>query len=53
MAQLILTLSIAILGGYWHSEASSQDGSEDPVHFYIEFGYSSFVEGFFTFVRYF
>ena len=53
IAQLILTLSIAILGGYWHSEASSKGDSEDPVHFYIEFGYSSFVEGFFTFVRYF
>ena len=55
IAQLILTLSIAILGGFWHSEASKQggDSGEERVHFYIEFGYSSIIEGFFTFVRYF
>lgn len=73
IAQLILTLSIAILGGFWHSEATSitgtgiNDAPEDTkntnlssgavpttsVHFYIEFSYSSIIEGFFTFVRYF
>ena len=53
IAQLILTLSIAILGGWWHSEASSPEEGQDAVHFYIEFGYSSFIEGFFTFIRYF
>lgn len=52
VAQLVLTLSIAILGGFWHSEASSKVDNRD-VHFYIEFGYSSLAEGFFTFVRYF
>jgi len=52
VAQLVLTLSIAILGGFWHSEASTQVDNRD-VHFYIEFGYSSIAEGFFTFVRYF
>lgn len=59
IVQLILTLSIAILGGFWHSEATaitSEGNSTDsdvPVHFYIEFSYSSIIEGFFTFIRYF
>ena len=50
-AQLILTLSLAILGGLWHSDSSSR--GNDPVHFYIELSYSSIFEGIFTFVRYF
>ena len=52
---LILTLSIAILGGFWHSEASETTDGDDgePVHFYIEFGPSSIIEGFLTFIRYF
>jgi len=57
VAQLILTLSIAILGGFWHLEATSEvgpsDGMNTPVHSYIELDYSSLVEAFFTFVRYF
>ena len=52
VAQLILTLSIAIMGGFWHNEASSKEENQE-VHFYIEFGYSSIAEGFFTFIRYF
>ena len=56
---LILTLALAIIGGFWHSEASAIQDSDvegvdnQPVHFYIEFGYDSVAEGFFTFVRYF
>lgn len=57
IAQLILTLSIAILGGFWHSEATktviSYSGQEKAVHHYIEFGPSSIAEGLFTFIRYF
>lgn len=54
IAQIILTLSIAIMGGYWHSEATeASEGNDQPVHFYIEFGYSSIIEGFLTFIRYF
>ena len=55
VAQLILTLSIAILGGFWHSEASeiSEGDQGQAVHFYIEFGPSSIIEGLLTFVRYF
>lgn len=53
VAQLILTLSIAILGGFWHSEASETTDDDEPVHFYIEFGPSSIIEGFLTFIRYF
>ena len=52
---LILTLALSVIGGFWHSKASAiQDDIEQlPVHFYIEFGYDSVVEGFFTFIRYF
>ena len=52
---MILTLTLAIIGGFWHSNASkaSDEPDERPVHFYIEFGYDSVIEGIFTFVRYF
>ena len=54
IAQLILTLSIAILGAFWHSEASEiSDDANVPDHYYIEFSYTSVIEGFLTFVRYF
>ena len=46
-------MSIAVLGGYWHSQAAEQNSFGEPKHFYIEFGYSSILEGFLTFVRYF
>lgn len=52
IAQLVLTLSIALLGGYWHSQAAEKNDKGVPVHFYIEFGYSSILEGFLTFIRY-
>lgn len=66
---LVLTLALAIIGGFWHSEASAVSETTilkddktmvhvdadagQPVHFYIEFNYGSFAEGFFTFTRYF
>ena len=53
VAQLILTLSIAILGGFWHSEATKIESDNQTVHYYIELSYTSVIEGFFTFVRYF
>ena len=53
-AQIIMTLSIAIMGGYWHSEASElSTGDDRPTHLYIDFGYSSIIEGCLTFIRYF
>lgn len=51
---LVMSIVLAIIGGFWHSEASSTTGDGNkPVHFYIEFGYDSIIEGFFTFIRYF
>lgn len=70
-AMLVLTLVLAILGGFWHSSASQEYQVDDaasvdaagqeseevqpgqPVHFYIDFNYSSLIEGGFTFLRYF
>ena len=57
IAQLALTLSLAILGGFWHAEATAIQekvtGQDSSLHHYIEFSFSSMVEGLFTFVRYF
>lgn len=60
VALIILTSILAIVGGFWHSSASTEasdpdnmDAGESGTHFYIELGYDSIVEGFFTFVRYF
>ena len=68
---LVMTFVLALLGGFWHSQASkdydpkeysteTEDSNIDdsnsldkPVHFYIDFGYSSLIEGSFTFLRYF
>lgn len=51
---LVMSIVLAIIGGFWHSEASSTTAKgTKPVHFYIEFGYDSMIEGFFTFIRYF
>lgn len=42
------------MGAFWHSEASDTiEGTDEPEHRYIDFNYSSVIEGFFTFVRYF
>jgi len=55
---LILTLNLAIIGGFWQSDSidSTQELSmkqkEKDSHYYIEFNYDSYSEGFFTFVRY-
>ena len=52
---IILTSILAIVGGFWHSNATTDanDMDNEGTHFYIELGYDSIVEGFFTFVRYF
>ena len=68
---LVMTFVLALLGGFWHSQASKDydpneystevedsniddsNSSDRPVHFYIDFGYSSLIEGSFTFLRYF
>ena len=52
---IMLTLVLAIIGGYWHSTASeiNDDLKELPNHFYIEFATESILEGVFTFLRYF
>ena len=52
---LVLTLTLAIIGGFWHSEASHmQEQSEDSDrHFYLQFARNSITAGFFTFVMYF
>ena len=56
-AMIGMTMILALLGGFWHSQASevykTADNNENSVHFYLEFGYSSMIESFFTFVRYF
>ena len=47
-------MSIAIMGGFWHNEASETTvETGEPAHFYIEFSYNSMIEALFTFIRYF
>lgn len=63
---LVLTLVLAILGGYWSENTKTSSNSLSvkindnqageiikPVSFYIDFNYSALSEGLFTFVRYF
>lgn len=59
---LVLTLVLAIVGAFWHSDASEvvsvlgKNGEvikERFAHSYIDYGYNSVIEGVLTFVRYF
>ena len=75
-AMIVMTLVLAILGGFWHNQSKTSANGADAnnvvnvidtldfaqqsstsnklVHWYIEIeDTSSFVEGVFTFVRYF
>ena len=53
---LVLTITLALLGGFWHAEASEIKQELENLtqtHFYIEFSYDSIAEAFFTVARYF
>ena len=54
-ALTILTLVLAILGGFWHAEASqiNEELKNLSMHTYIDLGQDQLKEGFYTFVRYF
>ena len=55
IAILVLTITLALIGGFWHAEASAigQELEQTQAHFYIEFSYDSIAEAFFTVARYF
>ena len=54
-ALVILTLVLAIIGGYWYAEAQEikDELNQRSTHFYVSPSTDSLIEGIFTFIRYF